>query len=129
MKKRSLDRRAMLRAMLGGGAALPVGLASFKPDPAQSASLTFGAGFNLAEASDLLYMCDQLYSPPDGVPVPAGFTQRWGSAPIFKPPFALPPLDDLWALWQNNAVDSTFALIVRGTVLEAGSVLEDLLSL
>jgi len=117
----------MLRAMLSSGAVLPV--VSLIPGPAGSAPLTLGAGFNLTEASDLLYMCDQLYSPPDGVPVPSGFTQRWGSAPIFEPVFAFPPFDELWSLWQNNSVPSTYAIIVRGTVgTSVGSVLEDLLS-
>jgi hypothetical protein len=123
----AVHRRTILRTMLGSAAAVPV--TSLIPGPAKSQPLAFGAGFNLAEASDLLYMCDQLYSPPDGVPTPAGFTQRWGSAPIFEPVFAFPPLDELWSLWQNNSVPSTYAIIVRGTVgTSVGSVLEDLLS-
>jgi hypothetical protein len=120
----AIHRRATLRAMLGSGAVLP--FASLIPDPAKSQSLTFGAGFNLAEASDLLYMCDQVYPQPLGVPQPPGFTQRWGSTPIFKPPFAF--LSQFWELWQNNSVPSTYAIIVRGTVLTFASVLEDLLS-
>jgi hypothetical protein len=47
----TIDRRAMLRAMLGAGV-MPVGLASLISVPVKSAPLTFGAGFNLAEASD-----------------------------------------------------------------------------
>jgi Lipase (class 3) len=122
-----VHRRAILRTLLGSAAAMPV--VSLTPDAAKSQQPAFGAGFNLVEASDLLYMCDQLYSPPDGVLPPAGFTQRWGSAPLFEPVIAFPPLDELWSLWQNNSVPSTYAIIVRGTVgTSIGSVLEDLLS-
>jgi Lipase (class 3) len=123
----AVHRRTILRTMLGSAAAVPA--VSLIPDLAKSQQPAFGAGFNLAEASDLLYMCDQLYSPPDGVPMPAGFTQRWGSAPLFEPVIAFPPLDELWSLWQNNSVPSTYAIIARGTVgTSIGSVLEDLLS-
>jgi len=124
----TIDRRAMLRAMLGG-AVMPVGMASLISDPARSAPLTFGPGFNLAEASDLLYMCDQLYGRPSdskqpSVPIPDDF--NW--VPIFTSP-ELPPLGEKWQLWQNNAVYSTYAIIVRGTGAKSfGSVLEDLLS-
>jgi hypothetical protein len=40
----TIHRRAMLRAMLGGGAVLTLGLAALVPDPAESAPLTLGAG-------------------------------------------------------------------------------------
>jgi hypothetical protein len=99
------------------------------PNPAEAAFYTFGPGFDLSEASDLLYMCDQLYAQPNGIPMPSGFTQRWGSAPIFQPSFSFPPFDNLWSLWQSAAAESTFALIARGTVLKVGSILEDLISL
>jgi hypothetical protein len=124
----AIDRRAMLRAMLGG-AVMPVGLASLISEPARSAPPTFGAGFNLSEASDLLYMCDQLYgrpsdSPQPSVPIPDDFS--W--VPIFTSP-VLPPLGEKWQLWQNNSVYSTYAIIVRGTGSSSfGSVLEDFLS-
>jgi hypothetical protein len=73
----AINRRAILRTMLGG-AVMPLGLASLMSDPARSAPPTFGAGFNLAEASDLLYLCDQLYgrpsdSPQPSVPIPDDF--------------------------------------------------------
>jgi hypothetical protein len=116
----------MLRTLLGGGAVLPA--AALMPNPSEAAPNTFGAGFNLGEASDLLYMCDQLYAQPNGIPMPTGFTQRWRSTPIFQPAFSFPPFDNLWALWQSTAVEPTFALIARGTVLNAGSILEDLIS-
>jgi Lipase (class 3) len=123
----TIDRRAMLRAMLGAGV-MPVGLASLISDPVKSAPLTFGAGFNLAEASDLLYMCDQLYGRPSdskqpSVPMPNDF--NW--VPIFTSP-DLPPLGEKWQLWQNNAIYSTYAIIVRGTGKSFGSVLEDFIS-
>ena len=93
----AIDRRAILRAMLGS-AVMPVGLASLISDPARSVPLTFGAGFNLAEASDLLYMCDQLYGRPSdstqpSVPIPNDF--NW--VPIFTSP-DLPPLGEKWQL-------------------------------
>jgi hypothetical protein len=40
----AIHRRAMLRAMLGGGAVLTLGLATLIPDPAESAPLTMAAG-------------------------------------------------------------------------------------
>jgi hypothetical protein len=123
----AIDRRAMLRAVLGG-AVMPVGLASLMSSPARSVPLTFGAGFNLAEASDLLYMCDQLYgrpsnSPQPSVPIPDDF--NWGL--MFTSP-DLPPLEEKWQLWKNNSISSTYAIIVRGTGKSYGSVLEDFLS-
>jgi hypothetical protein len=124
----AIDRRAMLQAMLGG-AVMPVGMASLISDPARSAPLTFGAGFNLSEASDLLYMCDQLYGRGSGgkqpsVPIPDDF--NW--VPIFTSP-VLPPLGEKWQLWQNNSLYLTYAIIVRGTGSDSfGSVLEDFLS-
>jgi Lipase (class 3) len=121
-----IDRRAMLRATLGSGAALSA--ASLMPSLAEAASYTFGPGFNVSEASDLLYMCDQLYAQPNGIPMPSGFTQRWVGAPIFQPSFSFPPFDNLWSLWQSATDATTFALITRGTVLKVGSILEDLIS-
>jgi hypothetical protein len=123
-----IDRRAMLRAIMGG-AVMPVGLASLMSDPARSASPTFGPGFNLAEASDLLYLCAQLYgrpsdSPQPSVPKPDDF--NWTL--IFPSP-ELSPLGEKWQLWKNNSLASTYAIIVRGTGKPPGSVLEDFLSL
>jgi len=93
--------------------------------------MPFPSGFDLAEASDLLYLCDQLYgrlSDSPQKPVPPPNPNNW--APIFESP-ELGPLAEKWKLWQNNSMPSrpSYALIVRGTATNRpGSILEDLLS-
>jgi hypothetical protein len=129
----SFHRRSILRALLGSGALLPA--ASLVPNPvwAQTRPYFFGPDFNLSEASDFLYMCDLLN--PIGVPTPTGFAMRWGNAPIYKSAELQPFLNKYW-VWRSSTEANTFALIVRGTVLDNPpgilpypSVVEDLLSL
>jgi hypothetical protein len=131
----TFDRRSILRAMLGSGALLPA--ASFMPNPVEAQAgggggggtqfYNFGPAFNLTEASDLLYMCDQLN--PSGVPVPSGFALRWGQNAIYTTQQSVGPFGNVFSLWKSKSISNTFSLIVRGTVLTQASVLEDLLSL
>lgn len=87
--------------------------------------MTFTAGFNSEEAKDLIAMLASL----------EGST----SAPLTQPPF--PPnwqivfdspvigiFDNKWQLLQNADVQGQYAVLIRGTVDEAGSIIDDLLS-
>lgn len=82
--------------------------------------MAFGPGFDLAEALDLLTLCANIEAP-NTLPVPAG----WGPNPVFDSP-QIGLFAEKWQLWQNTS--GAYAIIVRGTVSEPGSILEDLLS-
>jgi Lipase (class 3) len=91
--------------------------------------MPFPSGFDLAEASELLYLCDELYGRPNDSPQkPVKKPDPFNWALIFESP-ELGPLAEKWKLWQNNAMPSRpYALIIRGTAKEPGSVLEDFIS-
>jgi hypothetical protein len=79
-------------------------------------------GFLRAEALDLLAMCANIEgeATPPVPPSPAGWTLLFDSPVIGL-------FDEKWQLWQSDA--GAYAIALRGTVLQAGSILEDLISL
>jgi hypothetical protein len=86
-------------------------------------AMTFAPGFDLTEALDLLAMSAIIEggaAPPVPNP-PPGWTLLFTSPPIG-------PFDNMWQLWRRDA-DGAFSVAIRGTVSEAGSILEDLISL
>jgi hypothetical protein len=81
-------------------------------------------GFDRNEALDLLNFCaiiENGVAPPIPSQPPAG----WAS--VFSSP-VIGPFDNLWQLWKR-ASDGAFAVSVRGTTMNAGSILEDLIAL
>ena len=76
------------------------------------------AGFDLAEALDLLSLCSIIEGSSE-LPQPPGWTK------IFDSP-VIPPFTEKWQLWQNTA--GAYATVIRGTVYDPGSILEDLLA-
>ena len=84
--------------------------------------MPFAPGFQLAEALDLLAMCanveDEATSPIP--PAPAGWTL------VFDSP-VIGTFDEKWQLWRSAA--GPWAIALRGTVMRAGSIFEDLISI
>ncbi len=80
-------------------------------------------GFVLQEALDLLQFCAIV---EDGVsdPIPPNPPANW--ARLFTSP-VIPPFDNVWELWKRD--DGVFAVSIRGTVFQAGSIAEDVLAL
>jgi hypothetical protein len=86
--------------------------------------MPFKPGFDRSEALDLLNFCaiiEQGVAPPIPKDPPAGWTLAF-SSPVIG------PFDNLWQLWQRTA-DGVFAVVVRGTTMNAGSILEDVIAL
>jgi hypothetical protein len=79
--------------------------------------MPFSSGFNLTEALDLLAL--SAIEGDEALPQPPGWTN------IFNPS-VIGPFTDKWQLWQNAS--GYYAIVLRGTVLDAGSMLEDLIS-
>jgi len=80
--------------------------------------MPFNSGFDLTEALDLLAL-SAIVEGGDAPVQPAGWSQIFDSAVIG-------PFTDKWQLWKN-ALD-VYAIVLRGTVLDAGSIIEDLIS-
>jgi hypothetical protein len=80
--------------------------------------MPFSSGFDLAEALDLLALCSIVEGSTE-LPQPPGWNR------IFDSP-VIPPFTEKWQLWQNAA--GAYAIVVRGTVYDPGSILEDLLA-
>lgn len=80
--------------------------------------MPFSKGFDLAEALDLLALCSIVEGSTE-LPQPPGWTMLFDSPVI-------PPFTEKWQLWQNTT--SAYAIVVRGTVYDPGSILEDLLA-
>ena len=86
--------------------------------------MALATGFDLREALDLLHFCaitENGVAPPIPPNPPAGWTC------IFTSP-VIDPFDNLWQLWRRGA-DGAFAIAIRGTVFQAGSIAEDVLAL
>lgn len=83
--------------------------------------MAFTPGFSRAEALDLLAMCGSVegeIAPP--IPTsPPGWTLLFDSPVIGA-------FDEKWQLWKSDA--GAYAIVLRGTVMKVGSVLEDLIS-
>ena len=67
---------------------------------------------------DLLALCSIVEGSTE-LPQPPGWTMLFDSPVI-------PPFTEKWQLWQNTT--SAYAIVVRGTVYDPGSILEDLLA-
>jgi hypothetical protein len=80
--------------------------------------MVFTAGFDLNEALDLLSLCSLVEGSTE-LPQPSGWTKFFDSPVI-------PPFSEKWQLWQNAT--GAYAIAVRGTVYDTGSILEDLLA-
>jgi len=80
--------------------------------------MPFSAGFNLTESLDLLAICSIVEGSTE-LPQPPGWNM------IFDSP-VIPPFTEKWQLWQNAS--GAYAIAVRGTVYDPGSILEDLLA-
>jgi hypothetical protein len=81
--------------------------------------MPFNSGFDLAEALDLLALSAIVEGGDDVPSEPAGWNLIFDSAVIG-------PFTDRWQLWKNAS--GFYAIVLRGTVLDAGSILEDLIS-
>jgi hypothetical protein len=79
-------------------------------------------GFVRAEALDLLAMCANIEGEATAPipPSPPGWTLLFDS-PVMS------PFEEKWQLWRSDA--GAYAIALRGTVLKAGSILEDLISI
>ena len=84
--------------------------------------MAFASGFVLSEAKDLLALSaaiEDVISPIIPNP-PPGWTL------VLDPP-EVGPFQNKWQLWKRN--DGAFAIVVRGTIPQAGSILEDVIAL
>jgi Lipase (class 3) len=83
--------------------------------------MTFVPGFIRQEALDLLAMCANVEGEVAApIPVtPPGWTLLFDSPVIGA-------FDEKWQLWRSDA--GGYAVVLRGTVMKVGSVLEDLIS-
>lgn len=86
--------------------------------------MALSSGFDLREALPLLHFCA---ITENGVtsPIPKDPPAGWTS--VFVSP-VIPPFDNLWQLWRRDA-DGAYAIAIRGTVYQAGSIAEDVLAL
>jgi hypothetical protein len=75
-------------------------------------------GFNRTEALDLLAL-NLIVQGGDAPPQPPGWSI------IFDSP-VIGPFTEKWQLWQNTS--GSYGIVLRGTVLDAGSIFEDLIS-
>ncbi len=120
--ERGFSRRGLLTsAGAGVAASVPDLLAGYASSSAAAGAVSSGfpSGFDLTEALDLLAMSNYIYG---GAPKPAGWSLEFDGP-------QLPPLDTKWQLWKKTAPGGPYAVIVRGTVDTAGSILEDVFAL
>jgi hypothetical protein len=80
--------------------------------------MAFAPGYVRAEALDLLAMCAQVGGPTP-IPSPSGW------AILFDSP-VLGVFYEKWQLWESSGGD--YAIVLRGSVMQPGSILEDLIS-
>ena len=80
--------------------------------------MALSSGFNVAEALDLVAL-SAIVEGGEAPAQPAGWNM------IFDSPI-IGQFTEKWQLWQNAS--GSYAIVLRGTVLDAGSILEDLLS-
>src|SRR6476619_3788143 len=80
----------------------------------------------------MMGLCAKVYEgPSQTIPDPTG-----GHFPNPPPPVGWAPLgppkttvglDNYWELWSNTGAAGEYAIVVRGTVLSAASILEDIM--
>src|SRR5689334_9388011 len=88
--------------------------------------MAWTAGFDQDEAQMLIAMLAPLEGGgPPPLPAPP-FPPTW--AIVFESP-EIGVFDNKWQLAANTAVPGQYAVLIRGTVEERGSVIDDLLSL
>ena len=80
--------------------------------------MALSSGFNVAEALDLVAL-SAIVEGGEAPPQPTGWNMIFDSPVIGQ-------FTEKWQLWQNAS--GSYAIVLRGTVLDAGSILEDLLS-
>src|SRR2546421_430239 len=81
-------------------------------------------GFDLNEALTMLQFCaivEDGANPPIPPVPPPGWNKLFTS-------LVIPPFDNKWELWRRDG-DGAFAISIRGTVFQAGSIVEDVLAL
>lgn len=82
-------------------------------------------GFSPTEAETFIAMCSNLEgTPPPPLqqpPIPSNWTLRYDSQSIG-------PFDNRWQLWQDTSGTGNYAVVIRGTVDQTGSIIEDLLA-
>ena len=86
--------------------------------------MPLATSFDLAEAEALIAMLAHLEGPTPPLampPLPAGWTL------VFDSP-VLGAFDNKWQLWRAASDPPKFAVVIRGTVAKARSILADLLS-
>jgi hypothetical protein len=84
--------------------------------------MAFKPGFDPKEALDLLALSGISEKPETtAVPNPPVGWQRLFSSPVIG------PFQNLWQLWKQDAT-GRYAVVLRGTVPQPGSVIEDLIS-
>lgn len=79
--------------------------------------MAFGPGFDLTEALDFVSLCANI-EYAGALPTPAGWSIIFDS-----PEFS--QFNEKWQLWNKNGSNS-YAIVIRGTVFEAGSILDAL---
>ncbi len=80
--------------------------------------MPFKPGFEITEALDLVAL-SAIVEGGDAPPQPANWSM------VFDSP-VIGPFTEKWQLWKNTA--GSYAIVLRGTVMTAGSILEDLIS-
>jgi hypothetical protein len=91
---------------------------------------TFAKGFSRDEALRLLELCLNLNNPGDG-PAYAADTSAW--EPIYpdaanEPADVLGPWQNAWKLWRSKTEAKTYAVVIRGTMSEETSIIEDVIA-
>ena len=91
---------------------------------------TFAKGFSRDETLRLLELCLNLNNPTDGGAYAAD-TSAW--APVYPNKVdtladVLGPGDNAWKLWRSTTETNTYAIVIRGTVSEQVSIIEDVLA-
>ncbi len=91
---------------------------------------TFAKGFSRDEALRLLELCLNLNNPDDG-PAYVADTSAW--EPIYpdaanKPADVQGPWQNAWKLWRSKTEANTYAVVIRGTMSEETSIIEDVIA-
>jgi Lipase (class 3) len=80
--------------------------------------MSLNPGFNLSEALNLVAL-SAIVEGGDAPPQPVGWSMAFDS-PVIG------PFTEKWQLWKNDA--GAYAVVLRDTVMTAGSIVEDLIS-